>query len=133
MQNFWPAFSDFIRPKNDRQPHVIASASAIASSIAAIHYACSLKEGDGINETRPCIELFNAIQGLLRAGEFAALDEAIAAADVVGMPAIIITALPRYCFVARQSLPSWQAFVARGHAELVRRGEDADDIMRGLV
>jgi hypothetical protein len=102
-----------------------------SAAVAAIHYACSLTDGDGQNEARPCMDMFKAIHDLMWAGEFAALDAILGVVEVTTMRSLMICALPRYCFVARKSLPAWQPFVVRGHAELVRRGENADDILPG--
>jgi hypothetical protein len=107
--------------------------AAKASAVAAVQRAVSLPQGSDASVRWPCIDMFTAIQDLMSADEFAALDATLVTADVSAMRTVVMVALPRYCFVARESLPFWQAYVDRGYAELVRRGEDADSIMRGLT
>ena len=84
-------------------------------------------------QAREMIDLYRHMQALMREGAFSDLDAILSKFDVEATHAVTMCCYSRYPSAARHLLPSWKPMVDRIRAELSRRGEDADDIMRGLL
>lgn len=77
-------------------------------------------------------ETAEEMMGLLAHHDFIAINNKLRDTDWSTLPTILLGAIPRYSFIARQWLPDWKEAVVKVTAELERRGLDAARIMQGL-
>ena len=73
-------------------------------------------------------DLLTAINTKLTNREFNFIDDL----DETRLPTLICVGLLRYSFTARAHMPGWAPFRDRCHAEFIRRGLKADELLQGL-
>ena len=96
---------------------------------AALYAPGSSEQDTRSNHLRAMLQ---GVTALLRSGQFSEFDGILAALRPDDLSPSMATGVLRYSFAAREVLPNWGTARDRVRASLVRRGEDADDILSGL-
>lgn len=87
----------------------------------------------GLSAPAAAIQLQRRMNAELVASNFPELADALASVDVTQLETIVVVGLLRSTFAARQHLQSWEGFARHAYAEIERRGEDAQTLLRGLI
>lgn len=82
--------------------------------------------------TEPIDAIWDWIEALFRAGDFALVDKALAAVDADAGHVDQLFAWAVAASAARSRLPAYAPFLDRLAARLRRDGEDPDDLLQGL-
>ena len=88
------------------------------------------------DKIRDCADLLGCINLHILFGNYDTIDIMLSTIDLESVSELIMIGFLRYTFMAHMhtphSLPSWLTVHDNIHEELIRRGLDADDLLRGL-
>lgn len=83
--------------------------------------------------TQDIMELMESMNELFKAGLFDQIDYIVATMPLKTATSTMLVSMLRFTSAAKESLPSWYPMVITTYHEVQSRGENADDIMMGLI